>query len=460
MPAIPEAPQTSILVIYTGGTAGMAYNKRGELVPMKFEQIRRKMPELRQLNMQVDVTNLGEPIDSSNVTTGDWLRMAALIAENYDRYDGFVVLHGTDTMAYSAAALSFLLENLGKTVVFTGAQVPVGRIRTDARRNLVTALEMAASRHPMAKTVRVPEVCLFFNDLLIRGNRAKKVESQQYDAFRSENYPPLARAGIELDFNDEQIRLLPAAPLRVHERLDERVTILRLFPGLTERMVRAQLEVADLRGCVLETYGSGNAPTAPWFLRCLREAADRGVLLLQREPVRGGPGAAGPLRNQRLSLRYRYCGWRRYYGGSGHHQAHVRARPQRQPSPGPPPAGSGFARRNHANLRFRAAGACVSRKSGVILRHLTASWMRTQRGVRVVEGARLESVYGSKAHRGFESHPLYIKPRLLPASGVFAFRSEAYRQYNASEMAIRLPLLLIAAPAVGWLGEPARGAGL
>ncbi|MFD2787598.1 asparaginase [Hymenobacter rubripertinctus] len=280
MPAISEAPQTSILVIYTGGTAGMAYNKRGELVPMNFEQIRRKMPELRQLNMQVDVTNLGEPIDSSNVTTADWLRMAALIAENYARYDGFVVLHGTDTMAYSAAALSFLLENLGKTVVFTGAQVPVGRIRTDARRNLVTALEMAAARHPMAKTVRVPEVCLFFNDLLIRGNRAKKVESQQYDAFRSENYPPLARAGIELAFNDKQIRLLPAARLRVHERLDERVSVLRLFPGLTERMVRAQLEVADLRGCVLETYGSGNAPTTPWFLNCLREATDRGVLLL------------------------------------------------------------------------------------------------------------------------------------------------------------------------------------
>nr|WP_246558690.1 asparaginase [Hymenobacter piscis] len=277
---MPAAPETSILVIYTGGTAGMAYNKRGELVPMKFEQIRRKMPELGQLNMQVDVTNLGEPIDSSNVTTADWRRMAALIAENYARYDGFVVLHGTDTMAYSAAALSFLLENLGKTVVFTGAQVPVGRIRTDARRNLVTALEMAAARHPATGAVRVPEVCLFFNDLLIRGNRAKKVESQQYAAFRSENYPPLARAGIELTFHDRQIRPLPAAALRVHEHLDERVTVLRLFPGLTERMVRAQLEVDDLRGCVLETYGSGNAPTTPWFLRCLREAADRGVLLL------------------------------------------------------------------------------------------------------------------------------------------------------------------------------------
>ncbi|WP_242478994.1 asparaginase [Hymenobacter lapidiphilus] len=272
--------ETSILVIYTGGTAGMAYNKRGELVPMNFEQIRRKMPELRQLNMAVEVVNLGEPIDSSNVMPADWLRMAALIAEKYDQYDGFVVLHGTDTMAYSAAALSFLLENLGKTVVFTGAQVPVGGIRTDARRNLVTALEMAAARHPVGNTVRVPEVCLFFNDLLIRGNRAKKVESQQYDAFRSENYPPLARAGIELAFHDKQIRLLPASKLHVHQRFDERVALIRLFPGLSERVLRAQLELDDLRGCVLETYGSGNAPTAPWFLNCLREASDRGVVLL------------------------------------------------------------------------------------------------------------------------------------------------------------------------------------
>ena len=258
----------------------MAYNQRGELVPMNFDQIRRKMPELRQLNMRVEVQSFGEPIDSSNVTPADWLRVAAIIEENYARYDGFVVLHGTDTMAYSAAALSFLLENLGKTVVFTGAQVPVGRIRTDARRNLITALEIAAARHPVARTVRVPEVCIFFNDLLIRGNRAKKVESQQYNAFRSENYPPLARAGIELDFNDEQIRLLPAAHLRPHQCFDERVTILPLFPGITERMVRAQLEAPDLRGCIIETYGSGNAPTAPWFLQCLREAADRGVYLL------------------------------------------------------------------------------------------------------------------------------------------------------------------------------------
>ncbi|UOQ67727.1 asparaginase [Hymenobacter volaticus] len=280
MPSPDNRPETSALVIYTGGTAGMAYNKRGELVPMDFEQIRKKMPELRQLNMRVEVVSFGEPIDSSNVTVADWYKMVTLIQENYSLYDGFVILHGTDTMAYSAAALSFLLESLGKTVVFTGAQVPVGRIRTDARRNLITALEIAVARHPVAGTVRVPEVCIFFNDLLIRGNRAKKVESQQYNAFRSENYPPLARAGIELEFNDKQIRLLPAAHLRPHTYLDEHVTLLPLFPGLTERMMRAQLEVEGLRGCVLETYGSGNAPTAAWFLNCLREARERGVQFL------------------------------------------------------------------------------------------------------------------------------------------------------------------------------------
>ncbi|MCB2407876.1 asparaginase [Hymenobacter lucidus] len=273
-------PASSVLVIYTGGTVGMEYNKRGELVPMKFEQIRKKMPELRQLNMNLSVLSLPEPIDSSNVTAADWLGLAALIKENYAHYDGFVVLHGTDTMAYSAAALSYLLENLGKTVVFTGSQVPVGRIRTDARRNLITALDIAVARHSTAGTVRVPEVCVFFNDLLIRGNRAKKVESQQYNAFRSENYPPLARAGIEVEFNDPQMRHLPSAPLHVHQHLDDRVVILKLFPGITEQVVRAVLEVEGLRGCVLETYGSGNAPTAPWFLNCLRDAQTRGVYIL------------------------------------------------------------------------------------------------------------------------------------------------------------------------------------
>jgi len=269
-----------LLVIYTGGTVGMALNRAGELVPVQFGRLDRKMPELARLPYRLALLALPAPIDSSNVTPSDWLFLAQLIGRHYADFDGFVVLHGTDTMAYSAAALSYVLEHLGKPVVFTGAQVPVGASRSDAQRNLVTALEIAAARHPRARTVRVPEVCVFFNDVLIRGTRAKKVESQQFAAFKSENYPPLARAGIRLEFDDKSVRLLPGACLEVHTRLETAVAVLRLFPGITEAVVGATLGIAGLRGCVLETYGSGNAPTAPWFLQCLAEARQRGVWLL------------------------------------------------------------------------------------------------------------------------------------------------------------------------------------
>ena len=269
-----------LLIIYTGGTVGMAMSRTGELVPMQFGRLDRKMPELARLPLRLSLLSLPEPIDSSNVMPGDWLFLARLIEQHYADFDGFVVLHGTDTMAYSAAALSYVLEHLGKPVVFTGAQVPVGANRSDAQRNLVAALEIAAARHPRAHTVRVPEVCVFFNDVLIRGTRAKKVESQQFAAFKSENYPPLARAGINLEFDDKSIRLLPGAHLKVHTHLETGVAVLRLFPGITEAVVSAILNIPGLRGCVLETYGSGNAPTTPWFLACLAEARRRGVWLL------------------------------------------------------------------------------------------------------------------------------------------------------------------------------------
>ncbi|RZK12230.1 MAG: L-asparaginase 1, partial [Hymenobacter sp.] len=230
LPTAAEATNTAaprLLILYTGGTIGMAFNGRQELVPMHFSKLDRKVPELRQLPYRLELLALPKLIDSSNVTPTDWLRLAQLIGQYYNEFEGFVVLHGTDTMAYSAAALSFLLEHLGKPVVFTGAQVPVGRTRSDAARNLLTALEIAAARHPTAHTVQLPEVGLFFNDILIRGTRAKKVESQQFAAFQSENYPPLARAGINLTFADKGIRLLPGAHrLRVHQRLDENVAVI------------------------------------------------------------------------------------------------------------------------------------------------------------------------------------------------------------------------------------------
>ena len=269
-----------LLIIYTGGTVGMAVNRSGGLVPMQFGRLDRKMPELARLPFRLELLSLPAPIDSSNVTPADWLYLARLIEKHYADFEGFVVLHGTDTMAYSAAALSYVLEHLGKPVVFTGAQVPVGASRSDAQRNLVTALEIAAARHPRAHTVRVPEVCVFFNDVLIRGTRAKKVESQQFAAFKSENYPPLARAGISLEFADKSIRLLPGAHLKVHTHLETGVAVLRLFPGITPAVVSAILGIPGLRGCVLETYGSGNAPTAPWFIDCLAAARQRGVWLL------------------------------------------------------------------------------------------------------------------------------------------------------------------------------------
>ena len=283
LPTRADATDTTaprLLIIYTGGTVGMALSRAGDLVPMQFGRLDRKMPELTRLPFRLSLLSLPEPIDSSNVTPADWLFLAQLIGRHYADFDGFVVLHGTDTMAYSAAALSYILEHLGKPVVFTGAQLPVGANRSDAQRNLITALEIAAARHPRAGTVRVPEVCVFFNDELIRGTRAKKVESQQFAAFKSENYPPLARAGIGLEFDDKSIRLLPGTRLKVHANLETGVAVLPLFPGITEAVVSAVLHVPGLRGCVLETYGSGNAPTAAWFLNCLAEARQRGVWLL------------------------------------------------------------------------------------------------------------------------------------------------------------------------------------
>lgn len=278
--AAPASPEASVLLIYTGGTIGMTLGPDGSLVPMKFTSILANIPELRQFRMRLTVHSLPNPIDSSNVSPVAWAELVRIITQNYEQYDGFVVLHGTDTMAYSASALSFMLENLTKPVIFTGAQLPIGRIRTDARKNLLTALQLASAHHKTTGIVRVPEVCIYFHNVLLRGNRAKKVESGHFDAFKSENHPPLVRAGIDLEYNDAAIRPLSKLPLKFHQRLNEHVVILKLFPGITERVVRGILAVDDLRGCVLETYGSGNAPTTPWFIEALREATTRGLFVL------------------------------------------------------------------------------------------------------------------------------------------------------------------------------------
>lgn len=276
--AAPAHSDASILIIYTGGTVGMVYDEKHSLVPFNFSQILEKVPELSNFKYLLTVLSIEPAIDSSNVAPGDWLMLANLIRDNYADYDGFVVLHGTDTMAYSASALSYLLENLDKPVIFTGAQVPIGRTRTDARANLISALQIAATKIN-GKSV-VPEVCVYFHTLLIRGNRAKKVESRHFNAFKSENYPLLAKAGISIDFYENAMLPHPEKPLHVHQHLDDNVAILKLFPGITPQVMRGVLEAPGLRGVVLETFGAGNAPTAGWLLEMLEDALSRGIYIL------------------------------------------------------------------------------------------------------------------------------------------------------------------------------------
>ena len=280
-------PEGSVLVIYTGGTIGMIFDKTGShLVPFNFEEIMLRMPELRQLNIALTLISYENPIDSSNVTELDWIRMAAIIREHYEEYDGFVILHGTDTMAYTASALSYLLENLQKPVILTGAQVPIGKMRTDARENLITALEMAVSTR-QGKCI-VPEVCIYFGNYLLRGNRSKKVESSHFNAFKSVNYPVLAQAGVGIEYHPMYMRPLPVGAFKAHQHLEQNIVRLKLFPGLAERVIRNLLATKGLKGVILESYGSGNAPTAPYFLNAMEMALDKGVHILNVSQCDGG----------------------------------------------------------------------------------------------------------------------------------------------------------------------------
>jgi len=276
-----EGSRSSILIIYTGGTIGMKTDAAtGALVPFDFSGIYEEFPSLKRLNVDIDVQTMSPIIDSSNVSPANWVALAELIRDNYAHYDGFVVLHGTDTMSYTASALSFMLENLAKPVVFTGSQIPIGVLRTDGRENLITAIEIAGSRTGGRPTV--PEVSLYFQNRLFRANRTSKRSAEALSAFRSDNYPPLAEVGVNIDYNFPAI-LRPAEPsaeLRIATRLADGIAVIKLFPGLGEQMLRAMLTPPGLRAVVLETYGSGNAPTSEWFIRVLEEAISHGVIIL------------------------------------------------------------------------------------------------------------------------------------------------------------------------------------
>ena len=279
--------KSSVLIIYTGGTLGMAYDESGSLVPFNFGQILEKMPNLINLNIAITVISFPEPIDSSNVNMQHWVDMAYIIYENYDSYDGFVVLHGTDTMAYSASMLSFMLKGLSKPVIFTGAQLPISAMRSDARENLMTSLEIAISK-ANGKPI-VPEVCIFFNHMLLRGNRAKKMQSVHFDAFESENYPPLAEAGIVIDYNYAAIKpYKEGVQLKYLNKLDKSVMILKLFPGITSEVIDSCFNIEGLRGVVMETYGSGNSPTEQWFIETIDKAVKKGIIILNVSQCNGG----------------------------------------------------------------------------------------------------------------------------------------------------------------------------
>lgn len=280
----------SILLIYTGGTIGMKTDpESGALVPFDFSGIYDEFPSLRRLNVDIDVLTMDPVIDSSNVEPRNWVELARLVRDHYARYDGFVVLHGTDTMSYTASAMSFLLETLAKPVVFTGSQIPIGVLRTDGRENLITAIEIAGARLDDGSPV-VPEVSLYFQNRLFRANRTSKRSAEALNAFRSYNYPPLAEVGVNIAYNLPAILRPeePCADLRIAERLSGGIVVVKLFPGLDERTLRTMLSAEGLRGVVLETYGAGNAPTSDWFLRAVGEAVDRGTVVLNVTQCGGG----------------------------------------------------------------------------------------------------------------------------------------------------------------------------
>ena len=277
----------AILLIYTGGTIGMRRDESGTLVPFDFNTIEQEFPSVRNLNVDIDVHKM-DAIDSSNVTPSRWGELARVISDNYARYDGFVVLHGTDTMSYTASALSFMLENNTKPVVFTGSQIPMGILRTDGRENLITAIEIAAAKDEQGRA-RVPEVALYFQNKLFRANRTSKYSAEALSAFVSNNMAPLAEVGVNIVYNDMLIhREEGNEPLRVSDKLDDNVVVLKLFPGIGENTMRQMLAVKGLKGVILETFGTGNAPTTDWFIEALKEAIERGVTVVNITQCQSG----------------------------------------------------------------------------------------------------------------------------------------------------------------------------
>lgn len=260
----------------------------GALHPFDMKKIYEALPVLRQLDCNIDTWQFDPIIDSSDMNAGVWIRLADLIGQQYDKYDGFVVLHGTDTMSYTASALSFLLEDLSKPVIITGSQLPLGMIRTDGRENIISAIEIAANEQ-----VAIGEVCIFFENKLFRGNRTTKFNAEHFEAFYSGNYPSLAKVGINIIYKQHLLRPLSNKTLKVYNKMCDNVIIVKVHPALRQEYLEAFLAVESLKGVVLETYGSGNAPTSPWFINAIKKAIDKGVIVLNVTQCKAGSVVMG-----------------------------------------------------------------------------------------------------------------------------------------------------------------------
>ncbi len=285
--AKPDKPRSKVMIIYTGGTFGMTTDSQGVLIPFDFSLILEHLPTLRNLFLDLTVVTFDQPVDSSNIGPAHWHSLGQIIYDNYAKQDGFVILHGTDTMAFTASALSFMLMGLTKPVILTGAQLPISEPRSDARENLITSLEIASAKKD--ENALVPEVCIYFDYHLLRGSRSKKVESMHFDAFESENYPALAKAGVKIDYNFSVINSPESnTTLRLLTKMDTNISILKLFPGINQATVEAILNTPGLKAVILETFGSGNAPSSKWLIDSLKKVVDKGIIVLNVSQCPGG----------------------------------------------------------------------------------------------------------------------------------------------------------------------------
>lgn len=280
---------SSILMIYTGGTIGMIQNaETGVLESFNFDHLLNHVPELKRLNIDIDSITFDPPIDSSDMEPEMWSRIVTIIEEGYERYDGFVILHGTDTMAFTASALSFMLEDLMKPVILTGSQLPIGALRTDGKENIITAIEIAAAKNADGNPM-VPEVCIFFHEKLMRGNRSTKINSESFGAFGSNNYPLLAMAGTEIQFYTRNIRkYIPGLKLKAHHEYNSNIIIFSLFPGMQKEVVEKVLSAKELKGIIFRTFGAGNAPQKKWLIDALSKATAEGKIIINITQCAGG----------------------------------------------------------------------------------------------------------------------------------------------------------------------------